>query len=233
MIVSHRYRFIFIKNLKTAGTSIEAYLSPHCGEEDILTPIVPPEQGHEPRNHRGPFNPTPQLFSAETAKPGFPSRPGILWQLARGKKFFNHMPAVSVRARLPAQVWESYLKFCVERNPFEKTVSFYKMLKRRGTVISVDDLIRQNRLPSDWQRYSDLSGKPIVDRVLRFENLDSELSGLFAELGVPFSGQLGVRAKVNPEGDRSDYRSVLDSNHRAEIERQFSREIHHFGYSWA
>lgn len=233
MIISHRHRFIFIKNLKTAGTSIEAYLSPHCGEEDILTPVVPPEVGHEPRNFRGFFNPVEQLFAPETAQPGFPSRPGILWQFASGRRFFNHMPAVSVRARISRQIWDGYLKFCVERNPFEKTVSFYRMLKKQGIVTSVDDLIRQNRLPSDWQRYSDLSGQPIVDRVLRFENLDRELDDLFSELGIPFSGQLAIRAKVTPKGDRSDYRSILQSNHRAEIERRFSKEISQFGYSWA
>lgn len=31
MIVSHRYRYIFIKTKKTAGTSIEIALSRHCG----------------------------------------------------------------------------------------------------------------------------------------------------------------------------------------------------------
>lgn len=50
MIISHRYRFIFVKTIKTAGTSIEVYLSPHCGEQDILTPVQPPVEGHEPRN---------------------------------------------------------------------------------------------------------------------------------------------------------------------------------------
>jgi hypothetical protein len=31
MIVSHRYRYIFIKTKKTTGTSIEIALSRHCG----------------------------------------------------------------------------------------------------------------------------------------------------------------------------------------------------------
>ena len=38
MIVSHKYKFIFIKTRKTAGTSIEYNLSKYLGKEDIITP---------------------------------------------------------------------------------------------------------------------------------------------------------------------------------------------------
>ena len=36
MIISHKYRFIFIKNYKTAGSSIESYLHPYLGDDDII-----------------------------------------------------------------------------------------------------------------------------------------------------------------------------------------------------
>ena len=53
MIISHRHRFIFIKTQKTAGTSIEVFLSGLCGPEDVVTPFGAPEPGHEPRNFAG------------------------------------------------------------------------------------------------------------------------------------------------------------------------------------
>ena len=37
MIISHRYKFIFIKTHKTAGSSMEMALGPLCGPDDIIT----------------------------------------------------------------------------------------------------------------------------------------------------------------------------------------------------
>lgn len=37
MIVSHKYRFIYIKNKKVAGTSVEAFLSQFLGPDDVTT----------------------------------------------------------------------------------------------------------------------------------------------------------------------------------------------------
>ena len=39
MIISHSHRYIFIKSEKTAGTSVEAALSKHCTDNDMVTPL--------------------------------------------------------------------------------------------------------------------------------------------------------------------------------------------------
>ena len=38
MIISHKYKFIFIKTRKTAGTTIEYNLSKYLGNDDIIAP---------------------------------------------------------------------------------------------------------------------------------------------------------------------------------------------------
>ena len=40
MIISHKYKFIFIKTRKTAGSSVEKYLSSYLGPTDICTGSV-------------------------------------------------------------------------------------------------------------------------------------------------------------------------------------------------
>jgi len=37
MIVSHKYKFIFLKPFKVGGSSVLQALGQHCGPEDIVT----------------------------------------------------------------------------------------------------------------------------------------------------------------------------------------------------
>ena len=226
MILSHQHRFIFIKTGKTAGTSIEVFLSQHCGPDDILTPITPPEEGHVPRNYEG-------------MVPAFPevrARDGLLAALrhpfARRKRFYRHMPGWIVQTRVPQSVWQNYFKFCVERNPWEKVLSHYHMLSyRQGGTLSLDEYFARGKFPVNYRRYTDPTGERIIlDRVVRYERLTEELREIFRRLGIPFSGSLGVSAKSEYRKDRTPYQLVFNAAQRDLIARVFAREIALHGY---
>ena len=227
MILSHRHKFIFIKTAKTAGTSIEVFLSKHCGPDDIVTPIAPPVEGHQPRNFEGFINPLPEILE----------RPGKVLSALRHsfttrQKFYNHMPAREVKQRVPADVWNDYFKFCVERNPWDKTLSHYHMhAAREGGSLTLNEYLARGRFPVNYFRYTDRSGtRIIVDRVVRYEDLLSELHEIFAQLNIPFDGSLGAAAKSEYRTDRRPYREVFTHEQRRLIEKRFAKEIELHGY---
>jgi len=227
MILSHKYRFIFIKTAKTAGTSIEVFLSRHCGPQDIVTPIVPPVEGHQPRNYEGFINPIPEILE----------RPGKFFSAVRHTmtsctKFYNHMPTREVKQRVRADIWNGYFKFCVERNPWDKVLSHYHMhAARESGSLSIDEYLARGRFPINDFRYTDRSGtKIIVDRILRYENLVAELSEVFSQLKIPFDGTLGVTAKSGYRSDRRPYQEVFNDEQRKIVEKAFGKEIDLHGY---
>ena len=86
MILSHRYRFIFLKTGKTAGTSIEIALSEYCGAKDIITPIKPEDElTRRSLGFRGPQN----YLDPDVA--GAASATGQPWAGTPNRKFYERL----------------------------------------------------------------------------------------------------------------------------------------------
>ncbi len=105
MIISHKNKFIFIKPAKVAGSSVEVALSKWHGENDIITP-------------QEKFN----LKSDED----FYNSPGRNY-----KGFHGHISAEEVRKKIGENIWNSYFKFTIVRNPWDIVVSKYFYEKYR------------------------------------------------------------------------------------------------------
>jgi hypothetical protein len=227
VIISHKYRFIFIKTYKTAGTSIEVFLSQHCGPKDVLTPIIPHVEPHQARNYESRWNPCWELLT--TIHP----RKHVLLDWWLRQRFYNHIPAELVFARLSPNIWNSYFKFCVERNPWDKALSYYHMVKHRsGGTLTFDEFLTTGDYSPNYPLYTDNDGQLMVDRVLKYENLMTELGEVFEKLGIPFTGDLGVNAKSEYRTDRRDYRDVYTVEQRHIVESIFAKEIELHGYTF-
>jgi hypothetical protein len=228
MIVSHRYKFIFIKTRKTASTSLEAFLSRHCAAEDIFTPIYPPLSTHVPRNYRGFFNPVPEMMSGSVI-PALTVAQDVLCQ----RKFYNHIPARSLRHRLPPEIWDSYFKFCIERNPWDKIVSCYHMqcgLNKWNK--SFGDYLDKGKFPLNYPLYLDHDHKILVDRMIRFERLYQDLGEVLEHLRIPYPGFLEVQAKSEYRQHRRPYQEYFTDSQRDFVAKVFSVEIdlHHYQF---
>lgn len=214
MILSHEHRFIFLKTRKTAGTSIEIALSRHCGPDDIVTPISPEDEelrtesgGMSPRNYESPPLPV---------------------------RAWNHMPAQRILKIAGRDVWDSYFKFVVERNPWEVALSSYRYYCHRHLEpMSLERFLRGGRLeklaknPGIYR----IGGHIAVDKVCRYESLAHELAEVWERIGLTGTPEL-PHAKTFRQPDPRPYRDVMSAKGAERVRALFADTISDFGYEY-
>jgi hypothetical protein len=231
MIISHKYKFIFIKTFKTAGTSIEIFLSEHCGDNDIVTTIEPYVEPHVARNYSGKFNPISDLlYFHSRGLLNINNIKLVMKHWLQGQKFYNHLPGTLVKQRIPDEIWNDYFKFCVVRNPWDLTLSHY-YYRTRGKS-SFESYIRKGNFRNNYHMYTDVEGNLILDKVLIFESLEDDLDKVLGYLSIPFVGSLDVKAKATSRKDRRPYQEIYSKEQRQIIEKEFQNEIKMHDYSF-
>jgi hypothetical protein len=228
MIISHKYNYIFIKNRKVAGTSVEIYLNKFRSSKDVFTPISAWHKNHVPQNYKGYTN-----ILNELVKTNFRYKKRTIIEFLKGNKFWNHMPALLVKNRIDSEIWDSYFKFAIERNPWDKAVSQYFWLKKinKNQDLQFDTYLSNRFFPHDYRKYSDMDGKIIVDKIIKYEELNNELDIIFKKLKIPFEGQLNIFAKSSYRQNKA-YREFYNKETMKIIEDVFKKEIEIFNYKF-
>jgi len=228
MIILHKYRLIFIKTTKTAGTSIEVFLSQFADENDIVTPIIPPENNHTSRNYKGFFNPVGEILEEKHPRKAL----GSIKASLKREIFFNHMSGFKVKNRVAKEVWDGYYKFAVERNPWDKAVSWYNMVKkRRGLDITFSEFIRSYTLPIDCNKYMDVKQENIIlNSVIKYEDLNEELREIFNSIDIEFDS-LNVWAKGENKRTNMHYSKYYENDEDIELVGNiYRKEVKLFNY---
>ncbi|MGH8556874.1 MAG: hypothetical protein ACRESZ_05315, partial [Methylococcales bacterium] len=147
--------------------------------------------------------------------------------------FYNRMPGAEIREKLGLKIWNRYYKFCVERNPWDKALSYFHMARHRaGGKLSLDEYLAGDTFPINYPRYTEAhnASRIIVDRIIDYERLTEGLREVFARVGVPFGALLGVYAKSEYRSDRRAYQQILSSVQARRISEIFAVEIELHGY---
>jgi hypothetical protein len=227
MIVSHRNRFIFIKTFKTAGTSIEIALSKYCGPDDIITPVSQKdEEKRQALGYRGPQN-----YSIPITRYSFSD---LVRAIIRKRRllFYNHTPASTIMKYIDDKVWDSYYKFCFERNPWDKVVSYYYYRYKNEPRPRISEFIQSGDADtvSAFDRYS-CSSEIVVDKVYKYEQLSLAMEDIRERIGLVETPQL-PRTKTNYRKEKAEYQDLLSIEDREAIAKVFAREIAYFNYRW-
>jgi len=237
MIISFKYKFIFIKNYKTAGSSIETYLYDFLNSKDIIAHT----NDNNGINFRGDFDQTSLLenFSKSYATKC----------IERKWLFFAHMPLWLVKERiellsekLKIDIFNEFFKFGIIRNPYDLVVSDYlwnnnkeNHLRNNHNFEEIINEIENNKFSTfrlfNINRLSSKDSKDLLcDSVLSFENLNEDLDKTFKLLKIPFDGKLKIfKKKFKKNKHFTEYYS---NKSKKIIEKFFEKEINYFNYTF-
>ena len=228
MLISHRYKFIFIKTKKTAGTSLEIALSRYLGARDVITHISPEDE--QLRQQSGGLGPQNFYLPLSTLQPAHWAQ----WLRTRQRPYFyNHMPADEIVRHVSASVWQHYFKFCFERNPWDKVISWYYWEHKQEPRPPLDAFIQAGRASDlaagGGSSLYTINGKLAVDKVYRYEDLPAALQDLKDRLGLPEVPDL-PHAKGQYRQDKRPYQTRYSPVNRQMIAGLFADEISRLGY---
>jgi hypothetical protein len=220
MLISHTHRFVFTKTKKTGSSSVASYFEPLC-----MRPGEWVQSDNRPE------------YESETGAIGFrgPEYKTTEW------RWWNHMPAKMIRQRLGAERWDSYFKFCVVRNPYDKAISAYFFFTSihhpNGLPAATDhrerfeEWLQSGELPIDRNIYT-IDGQLAVDRVVRYESLVSDLPEVCQRLGVPWQPERLARFKSGIRPIEATPDRLYTDRARRLVEQAYAFELAHFGYSF-
>jgi hypothetical protein len=230
MIISHKHRFIFLKTMKTASSSIEIALSTQCGPEDIITPTrgdlgeqrTIPEQNYR-INH--PLVPKRPLWRRVLRRPERHYHPTV--------GYYEHMPAWRIKAYVGDDIWRRYYKFAFVRNPWDRQLSFYFYKTRNEKPRrSFDAFMRSKRraIVESREIYT-VDDAIAVDFLGRYENLEAHFKQALIDIGLDPTIAL-PEANVSNKPKHRSYRDSYNERTRVLVADWYAQEIAEQGYEF-
>ena len=216
MLLSHRYRFLFVHIAKTGGTSVRSALQRYRWRDPYYLPQWIASRLSGMTGHR------------------------------LGIKLPRHCKAITAQEMLPREFYDSLFKFAFVLNPWDLQVSSYHHIRRERPQLmqaneNFEDFLRRKLDPErPWQYHLDtsvesqshyiidLQGRQIVDFIGRYETLQEDFDHICDRIGItPIT--LPHRRKAN---DRADYRGYYDDSTRRLVAEHFAPDIERLGYDF-
>ena len=202
MIISHKNKFIFVKTQKVSGTSMEIALSHSLGRKDVITPLnledevtrykktrkFPQNYSKDSKFEEEYKNYIRKLSKKRVSKEQF----NKLEKVIENKKinnniFFNHMKAEDIRKKVGNKIWNQYFKFSIERNPYDKIISFMYFANRFKKIKNIKKEIQKTINLKKYINYPIYTEKKqvILDYIIDYDNLKKNIKIVENKIKIP------------------------------------------------
>jgi hypothetical protein len=217
MLLSPKYRFLFVHIAKTGGTSVRSALEGLRWRDPWYYPMFLCSRLSHLSGHR------------------------IATKLPR------HAKIIAAQELLPKEFFDSLFKFAFVRNPWDLQVSSFHHIRRErphflGGHETFDDFLRWKLDPRRPYQYHldtsiipqsdyliDLHGQIIVDFIGRYERLHDDFATACARIGI----QSPVLPHARKARDRrQDYRSYYSDETVKLVATHFARDIQLLNYQF-
>jgi len=216
MLLSLKYKFLFVHIAKTGGTSVRASLERLRWRDPMYLPQFVCSRLSHWTGHR------------------------IASKLPR------HAKVIAAQEMLPRELFDSLFKFAFVRNPWDLQVSSFHHIRRERPhlmehIRDFPEFVRWKLDPERPYQYHvdtsielqtdyliDLRGKIIVDFIGRYERLQEDFEEACSRIGIP-APVLPHKRKAR---DRSAYREYYDDEIAGMVADHFRRDIELLGYEF-
>lgn len=154
----------------------------------------------------------------------------------------QHLLARYIRQEVGSGTFDSYFKFAIVRNPWDRVISQYAFMSKRKDLCEFigmnpgDSLHRYLQLIAkkqhvQWEQQvsflRDVDGQLLVDFVGRFENFELSLREILGRIHIPVT-----TVPHDNKGKRGRYQEYYDSETREMVSSIYAADIEAFGYSF-
>lgn len=225
MILSFKNKFIFLKTTKTAGTSVEVYLSQFLHDGDVATKLK--DEDEKLRENLTNITPTNQINYK-----------------GNSIQFRNHMSGNALKNRMKKldrkEEFKAFYKFAFERNPFCRIVSSYRWSKPKQSFNEwlTKEKLERMRVTTLGIYVNKKTGKKIVDKIYKFEDLDGfrkdflERFNLKEKISFPKTKITSQSSNLSEKNRKKEYREFFNDRKRQLVEKVFSDVLKEFEYEF-
>ncbi|MFD2112248.1 sulfotransferase family 2 domain-containing protein [Thiorhodococcus fuscus] len=215
MLLSPKYRFLFVHIAKTGGTSVRKALEGMRWRDPWYYPMFLCSRFSHLSGHR------------------------------IGSKLPRHAKVIAAQELLPKEYFDGLFKFAFVRNPWDLQVSSFHHIRRErphylGGRETFEDFLRWKLDPKRPYQYHidtsitlqtdylvDLRGRILVDFIGRYESLHQDFEIACARIGIqPIALPHARQAKDR----KQDYRGYYNDATAELVAQHFARDIELLGY---